>query len=533
MRASRTDAGTGFAVASVTLARNVDHDRYFRTDHLMAGLKGHSVRGGAVTLAAQGVKFVVQIVQTVVLARLLMPQDFGLVAMAIVITGFVGLFKDLGLSMATVQQQTVTHAQMSALFWINVAVGALLAGVTAALAPAIGWFYGRPEVGTIALALAPTLLLGGLTVQHQALLSRQMKFTALAVIDIAVAVVGVAVGAVLAYHGFGYWALVALTTATALANAVAVWVACGWRPALPARGAGVRQMLAFGGNLTGFNIVNYFARNTDAMLLGKFWGAGWLGLYSRAYQLLLLPLSQVNVPLTRVAIPALSRLQDDPARYRRAYLSILEQMSLVVVPGVALLIATCDWVLGLALGPQWGAAVPIFAWLGLTALTQPLTNSTGWLFISQGRTREMFQWGIIGSALTIVLFAAGIPWGAVGVARAYALGIVFVVTPLLFWFIGRSGPVRTIDFYRVAALPLLAAGAVVGVVRLFRYVTHVHEPWTGIALSSVLAAATTVAVYGSFAPGRRILMTLWSWLPMNRNARTAVTPPAAVNVEGI
>jgi O-antigen/teichoic acid export membrane protein len=520
-------------VAHVTLSRNVDHDRFFRTDHLMAGLKGHSVRGGAVTLAAQAVKFVVQILQTVVLARLLMPEDFGLVAMAGVITGFVGLFKDLGLSMATVQQANVNHAQMSTLFWINVAVGVLLAGITAALAPAIGWFYGQPKVGTIALALAPTLVLGGLTVQHQALLSRQMRFTALAVIDIVVAVVAVAVGAIVAYYGGGFWALVALTTATALVNAIAVWVACGWRPGLPVRGAGVRQMLAFGGNLTGFGIVNYFARNTDGLLLGKFWGAWQLGLYNRAYQLLLLPLSQVNAPLTRVAIPALSRLQDDPPRYRRAYLSILEQMSLVVVPGVALLIATCDWVLGLALGPQWGAAVPIFAWLGLTALTQPLTNSTGWLFISQGRTREMFQWGLIGSALTVVLVAAGIKWGPVGVARTYALGIVFVVTPLLFWFIGRSGPVRTFDFYRVAALPLLAAGAVVGVVWLFRYVTHVNEPWSGITLSFVLAATTTIAVYGSFASGRRILTTLWNWLPLNRAGRGVAPPPAAIKVEGI
>ena len=229
-------------------------NNFFDTEYLKTDLKGRSVRGGAVTMAAQGVTFFIRMGSTMVLARLLTPQDFGLIAMVTAVTGFVVMFKDMGLSMATVQKAEINHGQISTLFWINVVLSLGVMLVTAALAPAIAWFYGEPRLTWITLALAGAFVFGGLTVQHQALLRRSMRFGTLALIGIIGMLVGIVAAIIAAWYGAGYWALVIMQLSGAIAGAIAVWVACGWRPSLPVRCSGVREMLAFGGNLTGFNI---------------------------------------------------------------------------------------------------------------------------------------------------------------------------------------------------------------------------------------------------------------------------------------
>jgi O-antigen/teichoic acid export membrane protein len=330
-----------------------EKDLYFQTDHLKADLKGRAARGGAVTLASQTLKFVLSMVVTVVLARLLTPQDYGLIGMVVVVTGFITLFKDIGLASATIQRAEINHQQISTLFWINVGLSLLTMIVTIAIAPLVARFYNEPRLTGITMVFAAGFLFGGLTVQHEALLRRQMRFVALSVIDILSLLAAPMVSIVMALRGFGYWALVFGQLATAITNAVGVWIVCGWRPSRPSRNAGVRSMLAFGGNLTAFGVVNFFARSLDNILIGRFWGATQLGLYARAYQLLILPIEQINAPITAVALPALSRMVDTPERYRQAYVRMLEKVAILTMPGVALMIATSEWVVHILLGPQW------------------------------------------------------------------------------------------------------------------------------------------------------------------------------------
>ena len=316
--------------------------RHFGTDHLLADLKGRSVRGGAVTLTSQAMKFVLQMGSTVVLARLLLPSDFGLIAMVTAVTGFVAMFKDAGLSMATVQREDITHDQVSTLFWINVALSVAVMLVVAALAPAIAAFYSEPRLLWVSLALAGTVLFGGFTVQHQALLRRQMRFKALAVVEVVSMTGGIAVAIAMALMEFGYWSLVGMVAGTAVVNAVLVWVLCDWRPGRPKRGCGVGQMVKFGGGLTGFNFLNYFTRNSDNVIVGFALGSGPLGVYSKAYNLLMLPIRQINAPVGSVMLPALSRLQDDPVRYRRAYLQALSAIAMVGMPLVVCVFVLAD-----------------------------------------------------------------------------------------------------------------------------------------------------------------------------------------------
>ena len=483
-----------------------ERDRHFRTEHLQEDLASRTTRGGMVTLSSQGLKFGLGIAATVILARLLTPQDYGLIGMVAVITGFVSIFKDLGLSLVTIQREEINSEQISTLFWINCGLSLAVLLVTVIISPAVSWFYREPRLTLITIGFASGFLFSGLAVQHEALLRRQMRFTALSILEIGSLIAGIVVAIILAALGARYWALVANQLTQTLVYAGGVWFVCDWRPRWPSRASDVRSMLSFGGNLTGFHVINYFARNLDNMLIGRFWGSWQLGLYAKAYQLLLLPIDQINSPIAAVAIPALSRLTSSPERYRRAYLRMLEKITMITMPGMMFMIMTSDWIVSIALGNKWSDASRIFAVLGLAGMVQPLANSTGWLFISQGRTRDMFRWGIIGSAIMIASIVAGLSWGGLGVATSYSVTFIFVVLPLLIWFVGRTGPVRSVDFYRTSFPAVCSTVFVFAALFGFRHAVTISHPFYGLAASALLAAAVTLLVLVVLPKGRAALL---------------------------
>jgi PST family polysaccharide transporter len=443
-----------------------------------------------VTLVSQALKFLIGVCGTVILARLLTPEDYGLVGMVAVFTGFVAVFKDLGLSAATVQRAEINHSQVTNLFWVNLTVGVVLAAVIAGVAPLLARFYGDPRLAAITAVSALGFLLGGLTIQHEALLRRQMRFTSLAVVEIAAMLASVSMAVSLAWYGAHYWSLVFSQLAFAAATAASVWMLSGWRPGLPARRSGVRSMLLFGGNLTGFNFINYWARNLDNLLIGRVWGALQLGLYSRAYQLLLLPIDQITAPITAVAIPALSRLVDSPERYRRAYVRIVAKLAMVTMPLMAFMIVTSDWMVRLILGSQWMGVSPLFAWLGVAGLVQPLANTAGWLLITQARTNEMFRWGAFAGTILMSSICVGLPWGALGVAISYSLCSSLVAVPLLLFFVCRTGPVRPADVLGAIAPAVWASLCLLAALSLLRHSVDVVDAPLGLAL----AAAVTIVI---------------------------------------
>jgi O-antigen/teichoic acid export membrane protein len=507
---------------------------YFDVTHLRADLRGRAARGGVVTIVSQGGRMALQVLSTMVLARLLAPQEFGFFAMATAVTGFVTLFQEMGLSAATVQTQEVSHGQISVLFWINVTMGLLVSLVMFLLAGPIAWFYGEPGLVKLVRVLALGPLVGGLSVQHSALLQRQMKFGTRAAISLTAALSGVVSAIVLAWLGAGYWALAAMSLTEECVSTAGRWWACRWHPGLPRRGTRVRGMVAFGSNLVGFNVVNYGARNLDNVLIGRFAGAGALGLYSRAYGLLMMPLAQVNAPVAGVAVPALSRLVDTPQRYRRAYCSLVEKIQMVSVPAISFLVVCADWVVVLFLGPRWHNAATIYALLALAGIVQPLANTTGWLFVTQGRTLEMFRWGLIGGGLAIGSFVAGLPWGAVGVAAAYGLTGLLVSTPLLMWYVCRRGPVSQGDMYGTLKVPAMAGAAVACSTWAVRQLLSPADPVVGLAVSVPLAIVVSLIVYALHPRGRRSLAEAGELLrhTLVRRSTLPGRPPAAPSAAG-
>jgi O-antigen/teichoic acid export membrane protein len=483
---------------------------HLRTDDVRAEVGVRAARGGAVTMASQGIRFGLMLVSTAILGRLLTPGDYGLVGLVAIVMGFVALFKDLGLAAATIQREELTQREVSTLFWLNLGFSLGVAVLTAAAAPLVAWFFKEPRLTAVTMTYAVGFVFGGLAVQHEALLRRRMRFAALAGANLAALLVNASATVLLAWMGFGYWALVYGQLALGLAYAVCLWGVCGWRPGRPGKLSEVRQLLAFGRDLTGFTVVNYFSRNLDNLLIGRVWGTVQLGFYAKAYQLLLLPLDQVIEPVTSVAVPALSRLNEEPERYRQAYLRLLEKVAMVTMPLMAFMIVTADWIVRVVLGPQWGESARLFAILGVSGVVQPVASTAGWLFVSQGRSREMLRWGLIGSPLLMLFIVAGLPWGAVGVATSYAAGFVCVATPLLFWYVGRRGHVRARDIYGAVAPMFCAALCTAGALLAFRRVVGAVHPLAGLAAGFGLTVCVTFLLFALLPRGRSALRDLRS-----------------------
>ncbi|QIR37810.1 lipopolysaccharide biosynthesis protein [Tolypothrix sp. PCC 7910] len=468
------------------LSSNEKRQQYFNTDHLKADLKGRSVRGGAITMLGQTAKFGLTLISNVVLGRLLTPEDYGLVGMVTAVTGFVTLFKDLGLSMATVQKEEINHEQVSTLFWVNVAVSVVTALITAAIAPILAGFYNEPRLMLITLALASGFIISGLGVQHYALLNRQMQYKVLMFNDIFATFISLVAAIFAAFYGLGYWALIIMPIIGGFLGTVGLWIACSWRPGLPTGLQGVRSMLAFGGNLTGFSTINYFARNLDNVLIGKYWGTQQLGLYAKAYQLLLLPLRQISEPITGVVIPSLSRLQSEPEQFRNYYLKALSIIAFLTMPIIVFMIVASEEIIGLILGSQWSGAIVLFRLLSVSALFQPIWNTFGWLYISRGQTDRMLKWGVFSSSIIVASFLIGLPYQASGVALSYAVTILLLIFPGIYYAI-KGTSITLIDVIQALKQPFISsliAGAVIIGIKFS--VSSILIIWVSIILYAIV-----------------------------------------------
>jgi len=434
-------------------------------------LKRKSVRGGAAIIVNQAVVMGLQIVTTVVLARLLSPSDYGLQAMVLTLTGFFSLFRDAGLSVASVQRQNLDHEQISTLFWINQAIGGFLTIVVAASAPLLAAFYKDPRLYWITVASATIFLLHSLSIQHRALLDRAMRITTSVKIDIIACTIGAVVAIAMGAFGFGYWALICQNIALPLIGTIGVWIAMPWMPGKPRWTEDLRSMVRFGSTVTVNSFITYLAYNAEKVLLGRYWGSAPLGLYGRAYQLTNLPVQQLTGSMGSVAFPMLSRLQHDPERLRRSYLKSHSVVVSLTVPVVFTCGLFADEIVRLLLGPKWDGAAPILRCLSPTMLVFALLNPLNWFMRATGLVERSLKIALVICPIVIVAVAVGLHWGPIGVAVGYSTAMVVLFIPLVLWAKHNTG-ITGADYFDAVKRPLMAgvlsgaAGWVVG------YVNH-------------------------------------------------------------
>jgi len=376
---------------------------------------------------------------SIVLTRLLLPEDYGLFGMVVVFTGFAAVFLDMGFGAALVQKIDLEQRHKNAVFWCNIAIGALITLILAAAAPYIAAFYDEPVLQPLTVAISVIFLINSFAVVQTALLQKAMDFRTIAAAQLTAVVVAGTIAIYLAFKGFGVWSLVAMSVTSATINVVVLWAIAGWRPDLSLRWDALRDLANYSLNLVGFSIFNYWARNGDNLLIGRYLGSAALGFYARSYTILLVPVWQISGIISNVMFPALSTIQKDVEQVREIYLSSISIVSLATFPlMLGLLVVSRSFVLAL-FGEKWAAMIPILQVFCLLGMLQSITTTTSWIYQSQGRTDILFRWGLIGGTIYIISFVVGLRWGPFGVAVAYT------VAGLLLWYPNWSIPARLID----------------------------------------------------------------------------------------
>jgi PST family polysaccharide transporter len=365
------------------------------------------------------------------------------------------LFKDAGLGAVTVQRASISHEQISTLFWLNIVIGLFLCGMAIAIAPVVVSFYREPRLYWVTVALSTAFIFNAAAIQHQALLQRQLRSVTMAVIDITSLLASIAVGIAMALAGFSYWSLVGSAIVLPAVSLVGVWFATRWVPGIPHRNVGTRSMFRFGGTITLNSLVVYIAYNLDKILLGRFWGAEALGYYGRAYQLVNLPTEQLNSAVGWIAFPALSRIQDDPRRLKNYFLkgySLVLGMTIPVTIACGLFAE--DMILVL-LGPRWKDTIGIFRLFSPTILAFAFINPFSWLLFSTGKVARSLKIALVLAPSLIAAYLLGIPYGPTGIASGFSIMMVLMIVPVIAWAKQGSG-LSSRDIYRAVNPPFLS-----------------------------------------------------------------------------
>jgi O-antigen/teichoic acid export membrane protein len=434
---------------------------------------------------------VLRTVSMIALARLLFPKDFGLVGMVTAVTGFLNLFRDFGLSLATVQRASLSDEQVSAVFWVNCIVGVVLGAFCVAIAPLLVVFYGEPRLLWVTVILGTGFVFTGAAAQHRAMLQRRMRFGLLAIVDMIALVIGITAAIGMALTGLGYWALVAMAVVTPAVGLAAVWVATPWLPGRPRFQVGIRSMLMYGGTVTLNNIVVYFAYNVDKILLGRFCGAELLGIYGRAYQLINLPTDNLNSTAFLVAFPSLSRIQNDPARVRSYFLKGYSLFLAVVIPISASCALFAEDIIRVFLGAKWHDASGIFRLLVPTIVVFALINPLGWLMLATGYAGRSLKIALMLAPVVILGYALGLPYGPQGVAAGFSVAMVLLAVPVIMW--SKHGTLITGKDILRATAPSMVCSVVAAAVALAvsGVTSRVEMPF----LRLVAESAVVFAVY--------------------------------------
>ena len=426
-----------------------------------------------------------------ILARALAPNDFGLIAMIGVFTGFALIFVDLGLGPAIVQRPDVEERHLSSAFWITLGMGSIAAIATIAVAPAVASFYDEPELLGLMIAGSPAFVIASAGVVQMALLEREMNFRRLALIDNFSYVSGGIVALAMALYGLGAWSLIGLVLSGAFVRSASLWVASSWRPTSGPDRLSVTELWGFSGHFTGFTAVNYWSSKADDLLIGRFVGAAQLAFYSRAYGLMNTPVGLTSSIASRVMFPALSRVQSDTERARRIYLRALGLLGFITFPVVVgMLVAAKPFILTVY-GQTWEPVVPILQILCVASLMRCLYQATGWVFTSQGRADTLFHLSIVWSLGVILAFFIGLHWGVLGIAAAYSVCNVLFGVPV-FLLSGRLIGATLGDVVR--ALAGVGFAAILMGVAVMLVALAIPDTF-GVGLQLLLEVLTGACVY--------------------------------------
>ncbi|MBZ1956383.1 MOP flippase family protein [Klebsiella pneumoniae] len=356
---------------------------------------------------SQITKISCQLLGMVLFSRYLSAKEFGIMSMALVVVNFVNILRDLGSSAAIIQRDSVSEELKCSVFYLNLFFGCILLVLFVALAPFISVFFKEPELVFIIILLSLCFPINSSTAIHLSLLERESKFNLTAKVEIISSILALLIATIFVVNGGGIYSIVSQTIAYSLFSAIGFWFISGWTPKFIFSITEVKSILRFSSNLIGFNIINYFSRNSDQIIIGKFFNATLLGYYSLAYRIMLFPIQNITFVLTRSLYPILSRLQNDKKSSFDIYLNTLKTISIIIPPMMFGLAVVSKDFITVVFGEQWSPVSNILIWLAPTAILQSLISTTGSVFMSQGKTDLLLKISIYNAILQISSFFIG------------------------------------------------------------------------------------------------------------------------------
>lgn len=490
------------------------------------------MRAAGFTWAAGAVDFVLRIGSTAVLARLILPEHFGLVMMVMAVTAIADQFRDLGLSSATIQRQEISHEEVTNLFWINTALGLTITLGIWCASPLIAAYYKEPRLIAIACILATNFLWGGMMVQHQALLTRQLRLGTTSTVRLTSSVLSTALAIVLAWFGFGYWALVWREVSRTLIVALGMFFCLPWIPGLPSRKTSVRGLVSFGTDMTVAYTLSSISSSFDRLLLGRFCGAAPVAMYRQAFQLIVTPMEQMFSPINQVASPGLSHLQNEDLRFRRFYLKILSVICLTTMPLSLFVAVYSQEISRVVLGRKWLDAGPILCLLAIGSFIKWAGMPSPLVLITRGLSRRFLVFSVATNVLVVIAMAIGVRWGVLGLAVGDVAATYLLLVPKLQFCFWKS-PVSVLSFFGAIARPAFASLAMAAVLVLIRSRLPGLSPFLSLCLGGLLAAVLFCGAYLVTPGGKQQLLSLVddlrSALGKKLASKRAAQPTAVAN----
>lgn len=475
---------------------------------------GARARGATLLLSTQWLRYVLQIANIVVLARLIGPADFGVVSLGLAIVGIASVLGDFGLSLAALREKSLNQAQKSNLFWINTGIGAVLALLVAAVAVPIGAAFGDGRLVGVVLIAAPAYLLRAAAVQFLVELNRRERFSRLAASEVGGDAAGIVAAILLALLGSGYLALAVQGTVAAVVSLGWAVAAAGWRPGLPRR-VEMGSLLTFGLSTLATHAAHYVTTNVDTIVMGAWYPSAIVGFYSRAYQLVMLPLLQVAAPLTRVVLPRLAHVADSLPALNEALARAQRLVSHVLLAVTGLLVVCGAPLIDVVLGADWLPAMQFLPILAVGTVFQTTAYAYYWGFAALGRSGALFLSEIVGRVPMVLLIVLLAPLAPAGIAWGVVVGQVLIWASGTFVFAPRAG-LEVGVLVRASLVPLAVSGGATLVA--WGLDLAVFGPWPALLRLVCLAAAWLVAAAAIMAVGGRgdarlIAQTLRSMRP--------------------
>ena len=373
------------------------------------------------SLISQFSNFGLSLIITIFLARVILPQEYGIVDLALTVTAFFMIFADGGIVWSIIREKLIKDEEVVNLFWINTLLGLFLSLLCFYSSSYISQFYNHQELKPVLEWLSLIFLITGISTPYQMWIKRQMQFKRLTLIQLFSTMIGGFLAFYFAYNNYGYWALVILNLSKASLLLIFLFIFSDMPKGFYKFNIEIKHLIKFGLGLMGFSIVNYLARNLDNVLIGKYLGAEELAFYTKAYFLMFLPSTLSTGALSGLMVSVLSKYQDDNEKFQLIYSKMLRAIFLITLPVTGYFLIFPEDPINLLYGSNWTGSILLLQLLGIATITQPLYNTMGWTYTAVGKSKEMFKWGIFSSIILSLNFIIGIQWGAEGIAISYSI----------------------------------------------------------------------------------------------------------------